>query len=57
MALESIIHVLCEKGAKIFKALPSLFEEITNVEAYLVTASSVFVATSAAVEDPFFPFL
>ena len=57
VALESIIYILCETDAEIFKVLPSLFKEITNVEACLViNASSVFVATSVVVEDPFFYF-
>ena len=53
VAPESIIHVLCETSVEIFKALPSLFEEITNVEACLVTPSSIFVAIAVAVESLF----
>ena len=51
MAPESIIRVLCETGAQIYKILPSLFEDITNAEARLVTASLVFVAPVAAMES------
>ena len=53
MGPESTIHALCETGVKIFKALSSLFEEITKAEACLVTASLVFVAMTTAVESPF----
>ena len=54
---QSIIHALYETSAEIFKVLPSLFEEITNVEACLIIASSVFIATTVVVEDPFLIFL
>ena len=56
VASESIIYALYEIGVEIFKVLPPLFEEITNAEACLVTASLIFAATTIAVEDFFWFF-